>query len=549
MLTSNRQSSLKKFIVSSALPLVMLLASTTNAYAIDRDKEVARLKKFEANCSAVYVADQKKLYKQKQLSMDGSTYLRKKIRSVSAANKLIKNDICSERRIVSRVLDFDGEWYLKHRGSGGAVCYKGAEKLVDTWIAHSKAIVKNSNAQFRKAERDKVFAEYQPACISFYTNKYFGPEIARMKKAEKKALLAKQNRAKAAAAEKKKQKALKKKQLAAQKSLAQSKEAQRNAIYDVTGLSKEKRILWSEGLVKEYAPNRSGDISRHINVMNKEIMRELNPDNKKAAFIAPKKGEFEKTANYEKRLASEKKKFTAKEKAKRDAILKDEANIRQKTFNKYFGAPSVKSVKYNADGEYFDVVIGSSTSSYKIAGKYNAPIAQAKSLKATLTQIKPAVVFSVDTNAITPAVVMLDFATEITTLSSNDAGIVPITTGDEALAEWNEVLKQERVARSARLKQERKAEAAVRAARTKIYGHEGPFLVKGAFVCEGMESMFRMMAIRRANGYVSDPADCIVSSADIQPIIDVQHLQGNISRVTLKKAALRVFTPTSDIAD
>lgn len=525
------------------IPMMILLSVSQTSYADEKDKWVKDLQSEIGDCSHVYVDDRSKVYRHGVVSNAGRLYYRSDKKSTKVIDDLIKNRICDDNHIKADLFS----WHTDHyKGDAprksDAVCYYGAEKVADSFMQRGAGSYGKPSAK-----EQVIINDAKPACVAFFRNKYFGPEYARLAAAEKKALIAKRNKANKIAAEKKRKKELNQKRAAKKIEIAKNKEAQLGNIFKLTGLSKENRILWSGDITEQYKTDSLGNLDRHINAMNKEIINKLNLDDIKTNFVPSAKGEFEKTIDYDARIGAEKEKFLLQEKQNKEALLKDAPNIRQKIFNQYFGKPVIKGVTYDADGEFFNVEIGSSTSSYQIATKYNVPVVEAKELKSSLAKALPRVVFSVDKTAISPVAAMIEFQDKIASLRDVVSGNVPIVVGTEASSKWDSTLQQEEKKKLAKRERARKNEEQKRIERAKKYNHSGSFLAKGAYVCESMKSMFQMMTLRRANSYAKDPADCIVSSAGIVPIVDVSHIQGNISRMTLKNGGVQVFAPTSNI--
>ena len=317
-------------------------------------------------------------------------------------------------------------------------------------------------------------------------------------------------------------------------------------------------------------------------------LNKKQPNNsvEKPVFIEPvpkTKGEYEKTAHFNKRVADDLewartkyherielyKQNVAESNKEYLALVKNKDGIFMgyliDDLSGYLDEPQ-HSLKYDADKEVFLVTINSKAlNGYSATGTFLMPIDQAPAMKIAVQNGKPHIVYQMINGKLNIQRIVLETdkrSYRIDNVSDNLGSYV--FTEDaankfrpqyEASLKQAEDNKKQKLARKNALIKEReikrqKEKAKIRKQREEKYGHSGPFLEVGATMCTEYKSMYKAMAIVRANNpYVSTPEDCITSTPKMVPITKVKHMTAGISQVILKDAGVSVYVTSNFIIE
>ena len=360
-------------------------------------------------------------------------------------------------------------------------------------------------------------------------------------------------------------------------------------------------MLWSQD-TEEYNYGKTYplnvDLADRINLtawdQANSILKNKQPSNSvdKPVFIVPvlKKGEFEKTADFNKRKADEikaaqikydekmeqyKQNIAASNK-KYQALVKNKDAIFIDYLTDGLSGYLVKprhTLKYNADKEWFIVTISSETlKGYKATGTLPISLDQAPKLKSALESAKPFIVHQVvDGKLVIQRLVLNTYEhTYLLGNVSDNLGNYAFTedAANELRAKNKAALKkaeeeQKRILAARRkaeaeakaLKQVRKQEMEKQRAKKKALERSNwpaeavARLSANSLLCTSYKSIYKAWAIKRSNNpYVSYPDECLETSQDSY-IVSLNHMQGGMAKVRMYGATMSGYTISSDIEE
>ena len=224
----------------------------------------------------------------------------------------------------------------------------------------------------------------------------------------------------------------------------QEREQRFVAAWNATGLIPDQRMLWQGS--SNPTNNLTNDIVRFFNEINLNLAERLSNAKKKPVFVPPSKGEFEKTTDYDTRERQDRQKFESAMETASANIANKQLQIRNTTFNDYFGTPFVRGADYDADKEYFKVKIGSDTSPLNIEATISIPPAEAENLKTKIVQSKPSVFLAFVAGRLSAKTVILELDSIILSGQVTSFTESPIVFGEPARQAWLLKLKQQSLA-------------------------------------------------------------------------------------------------------
>ncbi len=480
---------------------------------------------------------------------------------IQALSGVITSELCTAEGMSVSIIN--AVKTLKSSGVYGAdrsACFITREQ-------YTSIVKKKAKWHIRKQLLPVLAPQTVPACIAFYRDHYLAPEFAQLQAqieqiATDKALAKQQQEDAKRAAEEAVITAAAAREAERQRRQA-SEAAQRQAKHtaDAKRTQQESelqtalnvlapdnaRLVLSPDLGK---PRVKGDLLHNFNEANKTAWDEysgklhaLNDNySEPPPFQKPvlERGEFEKTVDFEQRLAA----ATAETRAVHDqelALWRDEKQaatresqrmrnnesavlfglLRPQLENR-LGRMHVASAKYDADAEAFDVTFESSAfASFQVFTKIPAPIDRAPDIKKDISGGSVWAVFVLEKNALKPRGVLLRgkntgelfhgpvksysapaFKFSAQARVAYEAQLGEKDAAEQAAAERDRVEREKRQVAARERRRKERATWPAGAVAT---------IDEGAFMCSSHKSAMKVMITRRANNpYVSFPPDCII---------------------------------------
>jgi len=345
--------------------------------------------------------------------------------------------------------------------------------------------------------------------------------------------------------------------------LAQRKKKLKEDVSNILNLDislEAKNILWPTSIntentkIKQFKLETLVSLDDMFNSLNSTIEHANN-----YGFFEPlvfhenKKGEFEKTIDYEQRIKNEKESFNARVSEEKEKYKNELSELYSIILNKYFGKPTISSVNYEADSELFLVTIKSNDAPYKIIGEYQHPIATAKEQKIKMSKGEPKISFLLSNGVFEPKIALLVVDDEIITLTNIKFPKSTITFGSNAANAWKSKIEKKKIFKENQLKKEQAEyifqQNKARDARRKKYNHTGSFLVPDSLVCTKLKSIHKALILSRTHAYATIPTDCIHLGSDYTAIKNSENLSmGGISNVLFLNGT-RALVSTDSIID
>jgi hypothetical protein len=315
-----------------------------------------------------------------------------------------------------------------------------------------------------------------------------------------------------------------------------------------------QRVVW-EGS-KESVSSVLTPAETAFNELNRETLAAEQTAAAGSQFRASPKGEFEKTADHDARIASERKAFEIDQARRLPSLVADH---RKTALQRQFGTPAITGLAYNADTETYRVQIGATRADYRVVLSIPVPLSQAQAVKNELQAATPLLLVDLSPSGMTLKSVVLRSGEQWRDGTIVEATRSPIAFGAQSLAVWDARIATRKAAqqvadqKAAAAQAVRDAEAArqaqaERVARNRRFNHSGPYLRAGAIVCLDMKGAMIADAIASSgNAYMATPAACKVLNDDIAPLAEAQAAVGDFSRVRLRGATGSGFTSSWNV--
>jgi hypothetical protein len=419
----------------------------------------------------------------------------------------------------------------------------------------------------RRTNIEAMAPQLVPACIAFYRDHYFAPEIAQLqaqldkiridealarREAGRAKRAAEQAAAEAAAAkeaERQRREAEKARQLQAKRAAEERRKQQETelrAALDVLAPENARVVLGPDS----GKPRVKGDLLRNLNEANKagwdaydSNLNDLNgASNNPPPFQKPElqRGEFEKTADFEKRLAAATTKARAEHEQqvaqwRQEKIATEQESQRMRNnqsaallnllrpeLQSRLGRVDITQVTYDADAETFDVAVASSVfSDFRIVSRVATPIDRAPAVKEELSKGSAWAVFMLENQKLKPRGVLLrggktgevfhgavksfsasNFQFSAQTRIAFEAQLTKEDSARQAQAERDRVERERQQAAAQERRRKERANWPAGAIGT---------IDSGTFMCVSQKSAMKVLVSERANNpYVSFPGDCLI---------------------------------------
>jgi len=483
-------------------------------------------------------------------------------KKMQALESVISDQLCSTEHMITSLKN--SAKMLRDSGVVGAdrsSCFLTREQY--TGIVKKKMI----KWDIRRTNIETMAPQLVPACVAFYRDHYFVPEIAQLQaqldkiridealarreagRAQRAAEAAAAQAAAAKEADQQRREAEKARQLQAKRAAEERNNQQESELQAALNVlaPESARMVLGPDLGK---PRVKGDLTRNFNEANKagwdaynSSLNDLkNESNNPPPFQKPElqRGEFEKTADFEKRLAA----ATAEARAKHEQQV---ANWRQEKvaaeqesqrmrnnentvllnllrpeLQSRLGRVDIEQVKYDADAEAFDVTVASSTfSDFQVISRVAAPIDRARAVKEEISKGSAWAVFVLENQELKPRGVLLrgGKSGEIFHGSVKRFSAPAFQFSARTRVAYEAQLTNEDAARQAQAERDRAEQARQQAAAQERRRKERASwpagaigtIDSGAFMCVSQKSAMKVLISERANNpYVSFPGDCIV---------------------------------------
>lgn len=217
------------------------------------------------------------------------------------------------------------------------------------------------------------------------------------------------------------------------------------------------QVLWGSK-TGSYSTSVDPNPTVAFNETNKKFLTSTSVPTDLSTFQPPTKSEFEKSEDYENRVAS----LREEHQQKVASTAADLANRRSSLFadawNSLVGVPGLDQLQYDADREVFTAIIGSK-SGYSIPISIAVPIGEAEARKAELSAMRPWVLFSLEGKTLTPRKALLQNGNNVVAVSMQNSGSVPFAFGQAQLTAYDDQLRQQQIAKDERKRQAEAAKA------------------------------------------------------------------------------------------
>ncbi len=257
-----------------------------------------------------------------------------------------------------------------------------------------------------------------------------------------------------------------------------------------------------------------------------------------------KKGEFEKTAEYRKRVATQEIEHSKRMEQFQKSIGAWKTSFVMGNFQEYFGAPYVNDISYDADMELFRIGIAHPAKKHTFEFSFASDIEGAIQLKPRIKELTPYLAYRYvdkgDGEGIYVVGAVLGDASEGTFY-----GLQPTKKTDLRLTDMSSKRRDQILASKQReLEREQKERQERIQARTKRYsGWRGAVLLDGALVCTSFKSGMKASIIARANNpYLPTPNSCEYLDGGWRPVSSYSLMMNGLVSVRVKGVGLNVYT-------
>lgn len=425
-------------------------------------------------------------------------YMPKKPKSSVQLQKVI-NKRCSVDKIRESLRQFD---------------YGGYSKNIPVCIATSKELQKEYTSGEDGIIRVQKLVK---PCKKYFSNTFFKNTFDMLKAKELKASIAKKKKRIAEEKKLKEKKAKQEKErldrLEQERLDKEKKESilkKRQDAFFQTGIPQEQWVIW--GGDKHGQRNRS-TINNVFEIINYEFHKKITISNSKKVFTPPKKGEFEKTIDYQARVAKLKDKHGQLLARQLEILKAKSTETLMQVVNEQLGEAILSDLQYNADEEVFNFVV-KSTVGYTIQGKIKAPLKKAKATKASLLKAKPWILYQYNNRQLSPALMALQNELDIYSVEIKSVHrAFEISSSKAQIHEKKlKIAEKERsdIKEKLRVFNEKQ-----RAAERALWPSNAVAKIRsGATMCSTYVSIIKARAIAN-NSYLSIPSDCFVLSNDL----------------------------------
>ena len=216
----------------------------------------------------------------------------------------------------------------------------------------------------------------------------------------------------------------------------------RSTYFASTGVTEDRQVIW--GSKHGSSTPSDQDPLEAFNMVNSDYLQNLTIPSDHATFMPPEKGEFEKTVDYERRVATlhqEHRKALSRTTAN---LVDQRSQIFSSAWNLHIGPPALFDLSYDPDVEIFTATVAS-RSGYRIPISLAVPIAEAQERKTTLSEMRPWVMFEFDGERLAPRSAILQSGNTILEVRMVSSTGVQFAFNESQLASYNEGLEQRRL--------------------------------------------------------------------------------------------------------